>query len=255
MSNFIRNGAFVSLSVLLLAACTPAASITPIPPTSTAITEAPTLAATQPPTESTPTTPAVETEATPTTSSELAIEPITVTYFTPAQTEGPYYPPNKPDDRDNDLTIANGSTTPATGDMITLQGKLYDSAGMPITGATIEIWHTDDQGIYLHPNDSRLSERDQNFQGYGESVTDADGSYSFRTIKPGLYEGRPRHIHVKVRWQGQEVLTTQFYFLTESDGAFVSGDDLIAVSLDLITQTDGTLLATRDIVLNQVLQP
>ena len=34
--------------------------------------------------------------------------PITVTYFTPAQTEGPYYPVAKPADRDNDLLVLEG---------------------------------------------------------------------------------------------------------------------------------------------------
>lgn len=34
--------------------------------------------------------------------------PITVEYFTPAQTEGPYYPVQKLEDRDNDLFFLDG---------------------------------------------------------------------------------------------------------------------------------------------------
>jgi protocatechuate 3,4-dioxygenase beta subunit len=32
---------------------------------------------------------------------------------------------------------------------------------------------------------------------------------------PGRYEPRPRHIHVKVKLDGDELLTTQFYFADE----------------------------------------
>ena len=52
----------------------------------------------------------------------------------------------------------------------------------------------------------------ETFQFYGHSVTDATGAYLFRTIMPGEYEPRPRHIHVKVKIDGVEALTTQFYF-------------------------------------------
>ena len=40
------------------------------------------------------------------------------------------------------------------------------------------------------------------FQGFGHDVTDAEGAYSFRTIKPVPYSGRTPHIHVKVLVSG-----------------------------------------------------
>ena len=89
-------------------------------------------------------------------------------------------------------------------------GRLYDAAGMPVAGAVVEIWQTDDNGAYLHPRDPDSWRRDVNFQSYGEAVTGEDGGYSFRTIMPGSYAPRPRHIHVKVRLGEQELLTTQF---------------------------------------------
>lgn len=143
---------------------------------------------------------------------ESALVPIEVTYFTPEQGEGPYYTVNKPDDRDNDLTVLEGADGAPAGEVIEFGGKVYDATGMPVSGAVIEIWQTDNDGVYLHPNDPGTDQRDRNFQFYGESVTTADGSYSFRTVFPGLYEPRPRHIHVKVKLEGQELLTTQFYF-------------------------------------------
>ena len=44
--------------------------------------------------------------------------------------------------------------------------------------------------------------------------------WSFRTILPDIYGGRPRHIHAKVRIDGQDVLTTQIYF----SGGDIPGD-------------------------------
>ena len=49
------------------------------------------------------------------------------------------------------------------------------------------------------------------FQGFGQSITDAKGQYSFRTIKPVPYPGRTPHIHLKVWVAGKDLLTTQFY--------------------------------------------
>lgn len=144
------------------------------------------------------------------TDSESA--PIEVTYFTPAQGEGPYYTVNKPEDRDNDLTLLAGAGAAPTGEVIEFSGAVYDKRGVPVPGVVIEIWQTDHNGIYLHPNDPGTDQRDRKFQFYGEAITSADGQYSFRTILPGHYEPRPRHIHVKVKFEGQELLTTQFYF-------------------------------------------
>lgn len=143
------------------------------------------------------------------------IEPIEVTYFTPSQQEGPYYTVNKPADDDNDLVDFAGATGPPTGQVLVLSGIVYNASGLPVKDAVIEIWQTDSAGVYLHPNDPGTDQRDRNFQFYGEAITDVDGVYSFRTILPGRYEPRPRHIHVKVKKDGEELLTTQFYFGNE----------------------------------------
>jgi protocatechuate 3,4-dioxygenase beta subunit len=178
------------------------------------------------------------------------IEPIEVTYFTPAQQEGPYYTVDKPEDRDNDLVAFAGAESDPAGEVLEFGGKVYDANGMPVEGLVVEIWQTDSKGVYLHPNDPSTGQRDPNFQFYGEVVTVADGSYSFRTVLPGLYEPRPRHIHVKVRLDGQELLTTQFYFTGEID---LQGDDaamLIAVEPGVDAAGNAILVGVRDIILN-----
>lgn len=187
--------------------------------------------------------------------------PIEVTYFTPSQSEGPFYPVEKPQDRDNDLVVLDGATGRAAGTILQFGGSLYDASGMPVPAAVIEIWHTDNNGIYLHPSDRDQALRDVNFQSYGESVTGVDGSYRFRTIMPQIYSSRPRHIHVKVRLDGRELLTTQFYFGNDAE---MAGDRIVASAGDalqalIMEVTEGAdvggnaiLTGRRDIVLSSV---
>ena len=184
--------------------------------------------------------------------------PIAVTYFTPAQTEGPFYPVSKPADRDNDLAALEGAGGRPAGEVLEFGGRLYEGSGMPVQGAVIEIWQTDDNGVYPHAGDPGYSRRDVNFQSYGEAVTEEDGSYSFRTIMPGHYEPRPRHIHVKVRLGERELLTTQFYFSNDpqlaSDrifaGASVGEKALIMEVVEgLDAEGNRVLIGKRDIVL------
>lgn len=131
--------------------------------------------------------------------------------LTPRQVEGPCYPTQKLADRDNDLTrVGNGA--PAQGQVLVLSGRLVDERNAPIPAARIEIWQTDHRGIYMHPNDPGTANRDRNFQFYGEANTDEDGRFSFRTILPGVYGSRPRHLHVKIVPQRGAGLTTQLYF-------------------------------------------
>ena len=187
--------------------------------------------------------------------------PIEVTYFTPSQSEGPFYPVQKPQDRDSDLLVLGGARGRPAGSVLEFGGSLYDAAGMPVPAAVIEIWQTDDNGIYLHPGDRGQARRDVNFQSYGESVTAEDGSYSFRTIMPGVYSTRPRHIHVKVRLEGRELLTTQFYFDNDAEMATdrvvaSAGDALQALIMEVTEGVDvegnAILIGRRDIVLSSV---
>ncbi len=180
-----------------------------------------------------------------------------VTYFTPAQTEGPYYPVTKPADRDSDLVAVQGASGLPAGEIVEFGGTLFDAGGMPVAGAVIEIWQTDSNGIYAHPNARRTAQRDANFQFYGESVTAEDGTYRFRTILPGQYAPRPRHIHVKIKRNGRTLLTTQFYFAddprkaTDSIFARTAGNAALIVELAEHTAADGSpvLYGTRNMVL------
>jgi len=130
-------------------------------------------------------------------------------------TEGPFYPDKLPLDTDNDLLVLNDSITPAVGEITHLSGKVTDLQGKPLRNATVEIWQVDSNGAYLHSRDERKDKRDQNFQSYGRFLTDSEGRYYFRTVKPVPYPGRTPHIHVIVSQKGKRLLTTQCYIKGE----------------------------------------
>ncbi len=127
---------------------------------------------------------------------------------TPRQMEGPFYPVTLPDDTDADL-LRNGQAVYGHGQPAWVQGVVTDTRGTPLAGGQIEIWQCDHHGRYHHPGDGNRA--DPAFQGFGKVTLAKDGSYRFRTLRPAPYSGRTPHIHVKVKLDGQTLLTTQFY--------------------------------------------
>lgn len=127
---------------------------------------------------------------------------------TPSQTEGPFYPVALPADSDGDL-LRNGTLSYAATQPAWVDGTVTDLDGRPLRGAQVEIWQCDEAGHYHHPGDGDRADRA--FQGFGRVTVDADGRYRFRTIRPVPYTGRTPHIHVKVKLDRRELLTTQLY--------------------------------------------
>ena len=130
---------------------------------------------------------------------------------TPWQGEGPFYPDRIPEDTDNDLVKNGHSTIEAGGKILNLMGSLVNRDSKPIKGMTAEIWQTDMNGVYLHTGSFGSKMRDNQFQGFGRSITDRNGHFSFRTIIPVEYPGRTPHIHLKLWNERGNVLTTQLY--------------------------------------------
>lgn len=129
---------------------------------------------------------------------------------TPAQTAGPFYPRRPPLDDDNDLTRVQGEDGPAKGRITDLTGRVLDLDGRPIRQARVEIWQCDAHGRYHHPDDNGPAP-DPRFQGFGKNLTDTEGRYRFRTIRPVPYPGRTPHIHLAVWLPGARPFTTQLY--------------------------------------------
>lgn len=136
---------------------------------------------------------------------------------TAALTEGPFYPDRLPLDTDNDLLVINDGLTPAVGEITYLSGRVLSKSGAPLRNALVEIWQTDHHGAYIHSRSLNADKRDENFQGYGRFLTDGEGRYFFRTIKPVRYPGRAPHIHFAVSQAGKRVLTTQLLIAGEAD--------------------------------------
>ncbi len=144
----------------------------------------------------------------------------------PPQTEGPYYPVTSRDDVDFDLTQVAGEGGTAEGEAIVVKGKIQNLDCQPVAGALVEIWQANTHGRYDHPDDDSGIEFDPNFQYWARVTTGRDGTYSFRTIYPGLYPGRTRHIHYRVSAPTYRTLTTQLYFAGEpknsQDGIYMA---------------------------------
>jgi protocatechuate 3,4-dioxygenase beta subunit len=173
---------------------------------------------------------------------------------TPAQMEGPFYPRAIPADADADLLRVAGQPGVARGLPLLLTGLVRSSDGTALPGARVEIWQTDHSGIYLHPGDARIAERDLGFQGFGHAVADGQGRYAFRTIRPGLYPGRTAHIHLRASPAQGTALTTQVYFpdepRNERDGLLrrLSGPQR-SLLMARLAPMDGGQRAEFDIVL------
>jgi len=138
---------------------------------------------------------------------------------TPPQTSGPFYPLAFPLDSDNDLVRVGGHTTSAGGIVTHVAGHVLDRNGRPVSGARVEIWQCDANGRYHDPRDDNPARADDDFQGYGQTATAADGGYRFRTIRPVPYPGRTAHIHFKISGQGIDELVTQLYVAGEPRNA------------------------------------
>ena len=91
---------------------------------------------------------------------------------------------------DNDL-IRNYASPgeSAIGERIIVHGRVLDERGRPVRGALLEFWQANAGGRYRHKKETYLAAIDPNFGGCGRAITDDDGHYAFRTVRPGAYPG------------------------------------------------------------------
>lgn len=144
----------------------------------------------------------------------LSIEP------SASETTGPVFGERPLDPLDNDLIRNFGTGEEAIGERIVVHGRVTDENARPVPGALIEVWQANAGGRYRHVNDRYLAALDPNFGGCGRCVTDAEGRYFFRTIRPGPYpfrnngsDWRPAHIHFSLFGHAfAQRLVTQMYF-------------------------------------------
>jgi len=107
------------------------------------------------------------------------------------------------------------------GDRVTLQGRVLDGDGVPVSDALLEIWQANAQGKYAHPEDTQAKILEPGFTGFGRVPTDDNGVFRFNTIKPGPVPGpdgkeQAPHLLVSVFMRGLLMrLVTRIYFSDE----------------------------------------
>jgi protocatechuate 3,4-dioxygenase beta subunit len=134
----------------------------------------------------------------------------------PEQTEGPYFVDEKLNRSDIRSDPSDGTVKSGTPLQLVFQvSQVNDRACTPLSGAIVDVWHCDAEGVYSDVNDRSFSTVGQKFlRGY--QVTNAEGIAEFVTIYPGWYPGRTVHIHFKIRTnsasQSSYEFTSQLYF-------------------------------------------
>jgi protocatechuate 3,4-dioxygenase beta subunit len=143
----------------------------------------------------------------------------------------------------------HGTDVSATlsGEKMFVQSRVTDLVGKPLAGVPIDIWHADDVGFY---DSQKPTYETEGPSSRARFITDADGRFFFRTIKPCSYpipvDGpvgemiqytkrpamRPAHIHFLVAAPGYEPLVTHVFIggdpNIDCDVVFGVKDELIA---------------------------
>ncbi len=167
---------------------------------------------------------------------------------TPRTIEGPLYVAGAPLAKNE----ARLDQDPEQGEVLFIDGQVRDTAGKPVAGAIVDVWHANTKGGYsfFDPSQSAYNLRRR-------IETDAAGNYRLRTILPsgygcppdgvtqqlltalGRHGNRPAHIHFFVEAPGYRKLTTQINISDDpylhDDFAFATRDELIP---DLVRHTD-----------------
>jgi protocatechuate 3,4-dioxygenase alpha subunit len=184
------------------------------------------------------------------------VQPLKYLKETPSQTAGPYVHIGLiPHQAGFEIFKQNFSNTlvgrSTRGERITVEGRVFDGAGVPMRDALIEIWQANAEGRYQHPADTQPKPLDADFRGWGRTGTDfTTGVYTFHTVKPGAVIGRrgakpmAPHINLWIVARGMNIgLSTRMYFADET--AANAADPV----LNLIEQESrrATLIAPRSI--------
>jgi hydroxyquinol 1,2-dioxygenase len=153
---------------------------------------------------------------------------------------GPYYWQGAPE-----LPLGANLAVGVKGEPAFYSGRVLSSDGTPIAGAVLDIWSGDGEGTY----DMQLTE-DVGMKARGRIRTDAQGQYSFRSIRPNYYpvptDGpvgrmlermgrhpmRPGHIHMIVSAPAHQAITTHLF---PAGSPYIDSDAVFGVKDSLVT--------------------
>ena len=133
---------------------------------------------------------------------------------------GPVYGHDAVGPLDADLTKNAAMNGEPLGERIIVEGRVLDEDGRPQPDTLVEVWQANAAGRYVHEVDQHDAPLDSNFLGAGRCVTDSEGRYRFKSIKPGAYPWRnhpnawrPNHIHFSLFGPAFTTrLVTQMFF-------------------------------------------
>ena len=152
---------------------------------------------------------------------------------------GPFYRPGAPE-----LPMGASISLDGRGEQAVVTGRVLSTDGMPIANALLDVWETDENGLYEQQDPEQP---DMNLRG--KFRTDSEGRYCFVGIKPVSYAipdngpvgqllrtmrrhpFRPAHIHLLVSAEGFVPVTTHLFVkgdpYLDSDAVFGTKDSLV----------------------------
>lgn len=176
---------------------------------------------------------------------------------TPNTILGPFYVADAPRYENGANICLDGKGEPTL-----VSGRVLDTDGNPIVGATLDIWQTNDDGFY----DVQQKGLQPEYNLRGLFTTDADGYYAFRTVKPrhypipadgpvgkllgqlGRHPNRAAHLHFIVTAPGYDQVITHIF---TPDCPYLHEDTVFGVKKELIaeftTQADAVTARRYDL--------
>jgi hydroxyquinol 1,2-dioxygenase len=153
---------------------------------------------------------------------------------------GPFYVENPPH-RENGANIS----LDGKGEPLLVRGRILDTDGKPIVGATVDAWQTNEDGFY--DVQQKGIQPEMNLRGV--FTTNENGEYWFRSAKPRYYPipgdgpvgamltamgrgvNRAAHIHFIVKSHGYETVITHVF---PPDCPYLEMDSVFGVKESLI---------------------
>jgi hydroxyquinol 1,2-dioxygenase len=141
----------------------------------------------------------------------------------------------------NGADIANG----ASGQPLYVAGRVLDRAGRPIPGAVVNVWQSDDRGLY----DVQDNFDPEHPWGRGRVRTDERGRYAFWSVMPTAYPApmdaalgdlinntttkfwRPAHLHFAIQTDAADSLVTHIFV---RDSPYIDEDVAFGVRAALL---------------------
>jgi catechol 1,2-dioxygenase len=153
---------------------------------------------------------------------------------------GPFWRMNSPATQNGGSIVRS----PTPGAALFASCRITDPKGAPLSGVEVDVWQASPVGLYENQDEAQA---DMNLRG--KFITDADGCFAFRSVKPAGYpvpthgpvgemlraqrrhEYRPAHLHVLGFKQGYKTLITQVFV---DDDAHLDSDVVFGVTRELI---------------------